>query len=130
MRSASILATCLLLAGCGDQATLVELMPQQDRLDLAAALPGDWDRGCVLQPYASTHSASQLLGFTYAPEAVSSISMLDDRNLLVTVKENQAAGAYEVLFRNVNLTPIGGQCYARDKATFARDKKQVWRLQE
>jgi len=60
------------LAGCHDPtaASIAGQFAASGRrdVDLAAAVPGDWDRVCILGPYSRNAAAARALGFECLPK--------------------------------------------------------------
>jgi len=114
-----LLATVLIVASCGVRdAQVIDLKHSGGKIDLAAQLRGDWERVCILMPYATSEQAKELLGVSYSPEVHSAIAVKDDRTLLVTIKSNEVLGSFEVMREVADFTQIGAGCYERSEAVF------------
>lgn len=102
---------------------MIELDHSGGKIDLGTQLQGDWERVCMLMPYATSAQAEKLLGFPYSPEVHSAIVVMDDRALLVTIKGDSAVGSYEVKRNNADFTRLGARCYKRSEAVFRYELK-------
>ena len=97
----------------------VELRPSAGVVDLSAALPGKWNRVCVVAPYSTNSHAREILGVAVNIELRSSIAVLDNIALLVTLHDGEASGLYEVPRGGVDFAHLGGKCYRRRDARFS-----------
>lgn len=116
--------SAIFLASCGlDKAQLLHLPHTKGVVDLRQQIEGQWEKVCILMPYANHGAAKQVLGFSYFPGLHSSIDVLDDRTLLLAISGQEVLGAFEVLRENVDFTRVGAGCYARSKAAFKYEEK-------
>lgn len=116
-----LLKVCVFLfvAGCSNyQPNTIELKATNGSLDLQQVIPGDWDRVCVLMPYATHFIAKEFLGIDYNVYEVSNIYHSDSIAHLVVFKKGQIVGSYDASRKNVDLTSLGQSCFQRQFARF------------
>lgn len=121
IRPTIILALCLVLAACGGDAVPMRIPDSGGIVNLAEQLPGEWDRVCILTPYAQVWTTKDVLGFYYLVELHSSIVTRDDISLLVTARGDAFVGAYEVSRADKDFTTLGQRCFARPQAVFRHE---------
>lgn len=130
MRSRLFLASCVWLtaAGCTAHDASLAIFRQfveskGASVNLATAVPGTWEKVCVLGPYSNNETAKKTLGFEWNAETKTTIQTNEGISLLLFVQENKVI-AYVEHPRNhgdfSNLTP---QCFPKEKAQFVHDPK-------
>src|SRR5690606_25947265 len=69
------------LAACAgsDSSSIADQFSKSGResVDLAAAVPGSWDRVCILGPYSNDIAAAETLGFEWPAERLTHIERSD-----------------------------------------------------
>ena len=95
-----------------------DFAPVNGVIDLAEAIPGDWDRVCVLNPYTTNSMAKQVIGIPVNVQMRSDIYSSDSITLLVAVDGEQVFEMVEVSRNVADFTPVGGTCFERSQARF------------
>jgi len=118
---ALLLTGAFTLSACSDasDAEVVELQPVEGQVDLAAQLPGVWQRVCVLAPYSTDRHAREILGVDADVSLRSRIVYSDSIALLVTVRDGDVSGLFEVPRSDVDFAHLGGECFNRAESGFA-----------
>lgn len=115
------------LAGCGsrDTSPIAEQFLESGRkkVDLASAVPGAWDRVCILGPYSSDAAAREALGFDWPAEKLTSIGHQDGVSLLVFVQENRVERHIEHSRAAGDFSSLSGRCFPRGKSKFVQAPK-------
>lgn len=116
-----LLAAGVITCGCSKStdAESLDLRVAEHRVDLTDQLPGEWDRVCVLAPYSTDRHARQVLGIDAEISLHSRIVYSDSIALLVTVRDAEVAGLFEIARDNVDFAHLGGECFVRGESTFA-----------
>jgi len=89
-------------------------------VDLSIAVPGEWQRVCVLGPYSNNETASQTLGFAWNVESRSSIRSSDGISVLAFVEGNEVVAYAEHERRFGDFAGLSGRCFVRARAKFAK----------
>jgi hypothetical protein len=115
----------LLLASCDREGISAQIRAQLDSttsgtIDLSRVGPPTWTRVCILGPYSTNETATQLLGFPWDAEAASSIATDDAIALLVFVSEQQVVASAEHRRDQGDFAGLGGRCFMRDRAILVR----------
>jgi len=97
----------------------IDLRPSGGIVDLSVSLPGEWDRVCVIAPYSTNSRASKILGVAVNIALRSSIAVLDNIALLVTLNDGEVSGLFEVSRGSVDFAHLGGECYRRGDSIFS-----------
>ncbi len=120
MRRTVLAVVLVLLSACrsADSSSIAEQFSASERVDLATAVPGDWDRVCVLGPYSNDALAAQVLGFTWPVEALTEIEHNDGISLLVFVRGETVAKHVEHSRRSGDFSNLTGRCYSQANAKF------------
>ena len=107
----------LLVSACGtDKASEIGLNPSNGLVNLSDDVPGVWDEVCVLSPYTNNEIAREVIGTYHDVESESDIWSDDSIALLVTLEQGKVVGLFEVGRGEVDIAPLGGNCYPRDKS--------------
>ena len=96
-----------------------EFTPENGVLDLAKAIPGDWDRVCILNPYTTNSLAKEVVGIPVNVQMRSDIPTSDSITLLVTVDDDDVHELVEVSRNIADFTPVGGECFEYSDARFS-----------
>ena len=127
MRHASLcIAVALLLTACSraDPGISTRLAARVDSgaatVDLAELGPPNWDKICVLGPYATNERAEQVLGFKWDAKGKSSIGSNDGINLLVFVKGQQVVAYAEHPRNKGDFRELKPPCMSRSHAQLLR----------
>lgn len=86
-------------------------------VDLASAVPGDWERVCVFGPYSGNADAEKALGFEWPLEALTDIDH-EGSSLLVFVQGGSVVHDIEHPRRAGDFSNLTGRCFARTNARF------------
>jgi hypothetical protein len=87
-------------------------------IDLATAVPGNWDRVCILGPYSRNAAAAKTLGFEWPAESHSRIAGNDGISLLVFVRGNAVENHVEHPRRAGDFSNLSGRCFSQSDAKF------------
>ena len=131
MCSRLIVASCILVAAVGCTArdsTSSEIARQfaeskGSSVSLTAAVPGAWEKVCVLGPYSNNETAKQTLGFEWDAETKTSIQTNDGISLLLFVQDNRLVSYVEHPRNHGDFSNLTTQCFPRQKAQFVHDPK-------
>ncbi|MGV6827447.1 MAG: hypothetical protein ACWA5Q_10765 [bacterium] len=123
MRKFIIIVLLLLLAaiiwrGFKQPAQSIVLDTSSSTIKLADALPGNWQRVCVVGPYSSNRHAHEITGIPVKVQQRSSIYTSDSIALLVTLTGQEEIGLFEISRGNVDFASLGGRCFDRVAAIF------------
>jgi hypothetical protein len=117
-----------LLVGCQQGANISSniqrALSEKGGVDLAATVPGQWERVCVLGPYSNNATASQTLGFPWDVESHSSIVSNDGISLLLFVQDSKVIAYTEHERRFGDFSNLSGRCFPRSNARFARQDEK------
>ncbi|MEP7044395.1 MAG: hypothetical protein ABI843_15125 [Dokdonella sp.] len=89
-------------------------------VDLALAVPGNWDRVCVLGPYSNDAAAAETLGIDWSAETLTSIKHNDGISLLVFVQGKSVISYVEHPRKLGDFTNLGGRCFPQTNAKFTQ----------
>jgi hypothetical protein len=131
MCSRLIVASCILVAavGCTALDSTSSAIAKQfaeskgSSVSLTTAVPGDWEKVCVLGPYSSNDTAKQTLGFEWNAEAKTSIQTNEGISLLLFVQDKQVVSYVEHPRNHGDFSNLTTQCFPREKAQFIHDPK-------
>ena len=85
----------------------------------AAAVPGPWQRVCVIGPYMNNAATHETLGFQWDSEKVSDVAENEGKVLLVFVADGDRVASFTDYRRNKgDFANLSGQCFARPDAEF------------
>lgn len=117
-----LLTTLLALTACGESASnnIKQQLESRGLVELQTAVPGDWERVCILGPYSNNEAATATLGFNWPVEKHSSISYSDGISLLVFVHARKVVTALEHPRRSGDFSDLSGRCFSREKAHFVQ----------
>lgn len=87
-------------------------------VDLAKAFEGDWERVCILAPYADNAAARAALGFDWDAEGKTAIHGNDGIALLLFVHAGKVAAFAEHPRNLGDFASLPGQCFPRAQARF------------
>lgn len=87
-------------------------------VNLAAAVPGNWERVCILGPYSDNTAAKRALGFDWNIERKTTIQNNEGISLLLFL-QGQSVLQYAEHPRSAgDFTNLSGRCFGRDAAVF------------
>lgn len=116
-----ILAT---LPGCRSQdSTAIAdnfLRSDSRSVDLSVAVPGEWDRVCVLGPYSNNSKAAQTLGFDWPAETLTDISQSDAISVLVFARGDVVETYVEHSRVYGDFSSLSGRCFPKERAKFVQ----------
>ena len=92
-------------------------------VDLALAVPLEWDKVCVLGPYSSNAAVRDTLGFDWDAKAKTSISSNDGVSLLLFVRSDQVIQHIEHPRRSGDFSNLTKQCFPRTNAIFIQNER-------
>jgi hypothetical protein len=97
-------------------------------INLAEAVPGSWEKVCILGPYSDDKAAKETLGFEWNAELKSSIQSNEGIALLLFVRGNEVVEFVEHSRRHGDFTNLTRKCFSREKAIFIHDPapKKGW----
>ena len=121
----------LAVAGCTAQnpaSTVVARQFDESKgtlVDLSSAIPGQWERVCILGPYSENTAAKKALGFEWNVEANSTISRNDGISLLIFVQDNKVVSFIEHSRRHGDFSNLTTRCFTRQAARFHQVAKPI-----
>ncbi|MES2355159.1 MAG: hypothetical protein V4568_12315 [Pseudomonadota bacterium] len=126
-----IIASCIWVAAVGCTAhdsTSAAIAKQfaeskDSSVSLTVAVPGAWEKVCVLGPYSNNDTAKQTLGFEWNAEAKTSIQTNEGISLLLFVQDKQVVSYVEHPRNHGDFSNLTTQCFSREKAQFIHDPK-------
>lgn len=89
-------------------------------VDLAQAVPSEWNRVCVIGPYMGDRHAEEIIGFAWPVERRTSIDRNDGIALLLFIRGNHVVEHVEYPRNEGDFTGLAGRCFNRDEARFER----------
>jgi hypothetical protein len=97
-------------------------------VNLTEAVPGPWEKVCILGPYSDNKATQTTLGFDWNAEANTSILSNQGISLLLFVQGTEIVKSVEYLRRNGDFTNLSRQCFQREQAFFAHhpNPKKGW----
>lgn len=93
---------------------------RRESVDLAAAVPGSWDRVCILGPYSNDIAATEALGFEWPAESLTDIERSDEISLLIFVEDQTVTNYIEHPRRSGDFSNLRGRCFPRDNSKFVQ----------
>lgn len=118
------------LAGCGNSASssIADQFSASGRqsVDLASAVTGNWERVCVLGPYATDAVAAETLGFNWPAETLTEISRRDGISLLIFVRGTSVINHVEHPRDSADFSNLTGRCFSRSSARFVARPVKGW----
>ena len=90
-------------------------------VNLAQAVPGQWEQVCVLGPRSDNAAARDTLGFGWNAESRTSIRTSERIALLVFVKDGEVVDYVEHPRADGDFARVGGKCFAREESSFVHD---------
>ena len=132
MRLALLLLALIQIAACNPGASEIsnEIARQfessgRKSVTLSKAVPGTWERVCILGPYSDNKAAKNMLGFEWNAEIRTSISSNDGISLLLFVKGKEVLDYVAHARNNGDFSNLSGKCFSREKATFVQDPAPI-----
>ncbi len=124
----------LVLQGCDapDKSLSQKIVSQFDNessitIDLRHVVASDWDRFCVIGPYATDKSIEERLGFHWDGLSKSTIGGNDSINLLVFIKSNSVVAFTEHPRGKGDFLEMNPKCLPRTDAVLMKQKgKDDW----
>lgn len=122
MRRTVFAVMLVVLSACrsADSSSIADQFSTSESVDLATAVPGNWDRVCVLGPYSNNAMAAQVLGFTWPVETLTEIEHNDGISLLVFVQGESVAKHVEHSRRSGDFSNLTGRCFSQANAKFVQ----------
>lgn len=94
-------------------------------VSLTTAVPGAWEKVCVLGPYSNNDAAKQTLGFKWNAEAKTSIQTNEGISLIIFVQNKQVFSYVEHPRNHGDFSNLTAQCFPREKAQFIHEQKST-----
>lgn len=113
-------------AACTSDDAITKAIYQQFKVsgkrsvNLDSAVPGPWQRVCVIGPYMNNEATHATLGFKWNSEKVSKVATDDGVALLVFVHADKVAFFTNYPRGKGDFAYLSGKCYARSDAIFAQ----------
>ena len=126
MRTRAALVVLIVASLCGcrsqDSAAITHNILRSERraVALSAAVPGDWDRVCILGPYTDNEKAAQTLGFPWAAETLTDIHQNDGMSVLVFARGNAVVKHVEHPRGSGDFSSLSGRCFPKARARFVQ----------
>lgn len=124
MRVSFLLLMLAALSGCRsqDSAAIADNFSSSGGrvVDLAAAVPGEWDRVCVLGPYSDNAKSAQTLGFDWPSGTLTNVRHSDAVSVLVFVRGGATVKYVEHSRGSGDFSNLSGRCFARALARFVQ----------
>ena len=92
-------------------------------VNLSTAVPGAWERVCVLGPYSNNDTAKKTLGFEWSAETKTSIQTNEGMSVLLFVHDNKVVSFVEHPRNHGDFSNLTTQCFPKQKAQFFHDPK-------
>jgi len=90
-------------------------------VNLADAVPGLWDKVCVLGPYSDNRRVKDMLGFDWNVETKTSIQTNEGISLLLFVRGADVLTHIEHPRSGGDFTNLSGKCFLRKQSWFVHD---------
>jgi len=90
---------------------------------------GNWDKVCFLGPYSNNEAASELLGFDWPLESLTSVWINDGVTLLVFVENGSVQSYYEVSRAPYDFNIFSNSCVSRALSSFIKSGSKVVQTQ-
>ena len=90
---------------------------------------GNWDKVCFLGPYSNNEAASELLGFEWPLESLTSVWINDGVTLLVFVENGSVLSYYEVSRAPYDFNVFSNSCVSRALSSFIKSGSKVLKTQ-
>jgi hypothetical protein len=127
----SLIAFCICLAavGCssGDAPSLAIAAQFGESkgtfVNLATAIPGQWEKVCVLGPYSTNGTANKTLNFAWDAETKTSITTNEGISLLLFVQDNKVTAYVEHPRNRGDFSNLTAQCFPKEQSQFLHDQK-------
>ncbi|MUV14569.1 hypothetical protein [Noviluteimonas gilva] len=124
IRCCTLVLMLATLCGCGDalSSSIADQFSESGRktVDLASAVPGNWNRVCVLGPYSTNASAAEALGFDWPAETLTDIARNDGISVLIFVQGKSVLRYAEHPRRSGDFSNLTGRCFPRASAKFVQ----------
>jgi hypothetical protein len=87
-------------------------------VNLVAAVPGSWERVCILAPYSDNAAAKRTLGFEWDVERKTTIQNNEGISLLLFVKSQSVVQFTEHPRSAGDFSNLTGRCFTQEAAVF------------
>ncbi len=130
-RSRPLLAFCICVAAVGctsgnpsSQAIAAQFDESKGAsVNLATAVPGQWEKVCVLGPYSTNETAKKTLAFAWDVKNKTSITTNEGISLLLFLQENKVVAYVEYPRNRGDFSNLTAQCFPKEKSQFVHDQK-------
>lgn len=128
-RVGALILVVAALCGCSDP-TSSSIAAQfssskGQRVDLATAVDGSWDRVCILGPYSTNDDAAEALGFSWPAETLTDIASDDGISLLIFAQGKSVLKFVEHPRGRGDFSNLRGRCFPRASAKFVQRDRPV-----
>jgi hypothetical protein len=117
-----LMLVTLIACGSRDSSSIADQFSASGRksVDLAVAVPGNWNRVCVLGPYSTDTVAAETLGFEWSAETLTDIGRSEGASLLVFVRRKTVLNYVEHPRRSGDFSNLTGRCFSHGNAKFVQ----------
>ena len=125
-----VLIFCLFACSYGEvEAPRLNFDYAEEPIKLIEYVDGNWEKVCVLGPYSDNAAASELLGFQWPLESLSSVWVNDGVTLLLFVKSGEILNYYEVARAPYDFSVFSNSCIERALSSFSKSGSKVVQTQ-
>ena len=101
----------------------------KEPIKLVEYVDGSWEKVCFLGPYSDNEAASELLGFEWPLESLTSVWINDGVTLLVFVENGSVLSYYEVSRAPYDFNVFSNSCVSRALSSFIKSGSKVVQTQ-
>ena len=113
----------LVLNGCSfseSDAPRLDIDYAEEPIRLVEYVDGNWEKVCFLGPYSNNEAATELLGFEWPLESLTSVWVNDGVTLLVFVENESVQSYYEVSRAPYDFNVFSNSCVGRALSSFTK----------
>jgi hypothetical protein len=96
---------------------------ERKAVNLSEAVPGPWEKVCILGPYMGNKEAKATLGFEFNVESKTQIQTNEGISLLLFVRGGEVVEYIEHPRRLGDFTNLTLRCFPKEKAIFVQRQK-------
>lgn len=101
----------------------------KEPIELVEYVDDNWEKVCFLGPYSNNEAASELLGFEWPLESLTSVWINDGVTLLVFVENKSVQSYYEVSRAPYDFNVFSNSCVSRASSSFLKSGSKVVKTQ-